>query len=295
MMSIFIAVLILVFVLFPLMTYIIFWYDTGNSPYKDELAEASNGRTTSWILKGFLSSILSHILMISSFPLVFVKSLWQPTPSDNTSSPPVILIHGLYHNAGAWILYRWWLRRAGYERVYLFNYHSLKFTFWEIKGQLDEWIVETARSFPGEAVLMVGHSLGGLLAKAYAGRKDGDQGPAVSAVVTLGSPHKGSKMIVFGMGRLAKSLAFGSTLIRELEQIRIPSKVKCTAIYSPVDNMVLPAESLKAPPGWNDERTEPICHVSMLYHWPTFKQVLKCLKSIPLNLQTISDNSSAGL
>ena len=281
MVSIIIAVLIVLFFFFPLMTYIIFWYDTGNSPYRDELAEESGGRTTIWILKGLLSSILSHIIIISSCPLAFVKRLWRPDPSDTTSSSPVILIHGIYHNASAWIFYRWWLRRAGYQRVYLFNYNSLKSTFWEISGQLDRWMVETARSFPGEAVLMVGHSLGGLLAKAYAGRKDGGQGPMVRAVVTLGSPHKGSRMTVFGIGRLAKSLAFGSPLIRELEEIRIPSEVDCTAINSPVDNMVLPAESLKAPSGWNDVRTKPICHVSMLYHGPTFKQVLKCLEFTP--------------
>jgi len=142
--SILIAVLIVVFFFFPLMTYIIFWYDTGNSPYRDELAKESGGRTTSWILKGFLSSILSHILIISSCPLAFVKRLWQPAQSDSISSPPVILIHGLYHNASAWIFYRWWLRRAGYQRVYLFNYNSLKSAFWEISSQLDKWMVETS-------------------------------------------------------------------------------------------------------------------------------------------------------
>ena len=279
--SILIAILIALFFFFPLMTYIIFWYDTGNSPYRDELAEESGGRTTIWILKGFLSSILSHIIMISSCPLAFVKRLWLPDPGDTTSTPPVILIHGLYHNASAWIFYRWWLRRAGYPRVYLFNYNSFKSTFREINDQLDKWMKEAARPFPGEEILMVGHSLGGLLAKAYAGKKEEGQGPAVRAVVTLGSPHKGSRMTVFGIGRLARSLAFGSTLMRELKDIRIPSGVNCTAIYSPVDNMVLPAESLKAPPGWNEVRTEPICHVSMLYHWGTFKQVLKCLKFTP--------------
>jgi len=278
MVNILIVVLIAFFFFFPLMTYIIFWYDTGSSPYRDELAQESGGRTTTWILKGFLSSILSHIIIICSCPLAFVKRLWRPDPDDTTSSPPIILIHGLYHNASAWIFYRWWLRRAGYPRVYLFNYNSLKSTFYEISGQFEKWMAETARSFPGEAVLIVGHSLGGLLARAYAGRKDVDRGPAVRAVVTLGSPHKGSRMVVFGIGRLARSLTYGSTLIRELEQIKIPSEVDCTAIYSPVDNMVLPAESLKAPPGWKQERTEPICHVSMLYHWATFKQVLKCLK-----------------
>ena len=269
------------------MTYIIFWYDTGNSPYRDELAKESGGRTAIWILKGLLSCILSHIIIIGSCPLAFVKRFWRPDPSVTTSFPPVILIHGLYHNASAWIFYRWWLRRAGYQRVYLFNYNSLKSSFWEISDQLNKWMAETARSFPGEAVLVIGHSLGGLLAKAYAGRKDVDEGPAVRALVTLGSPHKGSKMVVFGIGRLTKSLAYGSTLIRELEQIRTPSEVECTAIYSPVDNMVLPTESLKAPPGWNEERTRPICHVSVLYHWATFKQVLKCLKFTPLNAKSL--------
>ena len=278
MVSIFLAILIALFFFFPLMTYIIFWYDTGNSSYRDELAEESGGRTAVWILKGLLSSILSHIIMIGSCPLAFIKRLWLPEPGDAASFSPVILIHGLYHNASAWIFYRWWLRRAGYKRVYLFNYNSLRSNFGEISGQLDKWMVETARAFPGEAVFMIGHSLGGLLAKAYAGKMGGDQGPVVRALVTLGSPHKGSRMTVFGIGKLAKSLAFGSTLIRELEEIRIPSGVNCTAIYSPVDNMVLPAESLKAPPGWNEERTEPICHVSMLYHWSTFKQVLKRLR-----------------
>jgi triacylglycerol esterase/lipase EstA (alpha/beta hydrolase family) len=287
MVSIFIAILIAVFFFFPLMTYIIFWYDTGNSPYRDELAEESGGRTTIWILKGLMSSILSHIIIFSSCPLAFVKRFWQPASGDSPSSPPVILIHGLYHNASAWIFYKWWLRRAGYQRVYLFNYNSLKSTFWEISSQFDKWMAETALSFPGEAVLMVGHSLGGLLAKAYAGKKGEGQRPAVRVIVTLGSPHKGSRMVVFGMGRLAKSLTFGSTLIRELEEIRIPSGVSCTAIYSPVDNMVLPAESLKAPPDWNEERTVPICHVSMLYHWATFKQVLKCLKFTPLNAKSL--------
>jgi len=142
--SILITVLIVVFLFFPLMTYIIFWYDTGNSSYRDELAKESGGKITSWILRGFLSSILSHIIIISSFPLAFVKSLWQPTLSDNTSSPPVILIHGLYHNASAWIFYRRWLRRAGYQRVYLFNYNSLKSTFWEISSQLDKMDVRNS-------------------------------------------------------------------------------------------------------------------------------------------------------
>jgi pimeloyl-ACP methyl ester carboxylesterase len=279
MMSLIIAVLIIVFLTFPLLTYAIYWYEAGNSPYKDELAIESGQKTAIWILKGFFSTMVSQIFMIIFYPLVFLKKLWQPEPEPNASLPPVILIHGLYHNASAWIFYRWWLRRSGFSNVYAFSYNSWKDTFWEIFHKFDLWVSEIYASFPGEPILFVGHSLGGLLAKAYAG-KDGPQGNKVAGVITLGSPHKGSKLTVYGMGRLAKSLAYDSSLMQRLEGIEMPSATFCVSLYSPVDNIVLPIDSLKPPPGWKQERTNPICHISMLYHRPTFRRVLTHLKAL---------------
>lgn len=270
---------IIVFMFFPLTTYIVFWYETANSAYKDELARISNGRTGRWIFRAWALSVLSHGVVIGSLPLALVRQLWRPSSGASAASPPVILIHGLYHNASAWIRLRWALKRAGYERLYAFNYSSFGPDFHEICGQLERWIMEISRAFPGEGVILVGHSMGGLLAKAYAARKDASQGPAVRAVVTLGTPHGGSKAVVFGVGRLAKSLAWGSPLIQELEGQRVPSGVPCVALHSPVDNLVLPAASLTPPSGWREEATDPICHVTMLYHGPTIRRVLNHIKS----------------
>jgi len=267
-------IVITVFLFFPLATYILFWYETANSAYKDELARISNGRTGSWILRAFVSSVLSHVVAIGCYPLVLVRNLWRPAPGSSAACPPVILIHGLYHNASAWIRFRGPLRRSGYERIYAFNYNSFGPGFQEISSHLEQWIVEISRNFPGERIILVGHSMGGLLAKAYAGRSDHSRGPGVIAVITLGSPYAGSKMAVFGIGRLAKSLAFGSPLIQELKGITVPSDVPCIALHSPVDNLVLPAESLKPPSEWRVELTDPICHVAMLYHGPTIKRAL---------------------
>ena len=272
-------ILITVFLFFPLATYILFWYETANSAYKDELARISNGRTGSWILRGFVSSVLSHIVAIGCYPLALVRNLWRPVPGVSVSSPPVILIHGLYHNASAWIRFRGWLRRAGYKRFYAFNYTSLRPDFQEICGQLEQRIMETSRNFPGEGIVLVGHSMGGLLAKAYAARNDVSQGPPVKALITLGTPYGGSKMVVFGIGHLAKSLACGGPLIRELEAKQVSSEVPCIAFHSPVDNMVLPAESLKPPSGWREELTDPVCHVAMLYHGPTIRRVLNQMET----------------
>jgi len=274
MIVILLLILITVFLFFPIVTYVLFWYETANSAYRDELARLSNGKTGSWILRGLASSVLSHMVAIGCYPLVLVGNLWRPAPGAGSSSPPVILIHGLYHNASAWIRLRGALRRAGYDRTYAFTYNSLRPDFQEICGQLERWIREISRAFPGEGIILVGHSMGGLLAKAYAARDNGFQGPQVKALITLGTPYGGSKAVVFGIGRLARSLACGSALIHELEGRQVPPEVSSIAFHSPVDNMVLPAESLTPPSGWRDELTDPICHVAMLYHGPTIKRVL---------------------
>jgi len=275
---IFFLILITVFLFFPLTTYILFWYETANSAYKDDLARLSNGKTRSWILRGLASSVLSHMVAIGCYPLVLIRNLWRPAPGAGSSSPPVILIHGLYHNASAWIRFRGALRREGYDRIYAFNYNSFRPDFQEISGRLEEWITEISRAFPGESVILVGHSMGGLLAKAYAARDDASKGPSVKAVVTLGTPFGGSKAAVLAIGNLAKSLACGSALIHELEGRQVPSEVPSIAFHSPVDNLVLPAESLAPPSGWRDELTDPICHVAILYHGPTIKRVLNQMK-----------------
>jgi pimeloyl-ACP methyl ester carboxylesterase len=272
-------IVVTVFLFFPLSTYILFWYETANSAYKDELTRISNGRPAGWILRGIVSSVLSHIVAIGCYPLGLVRSLWRPAPGVSASSPPVILIHGLYHNASAWIRFRGSLRRAGYERFYAFDYNSFRPDFQQISRQLEQWITDISRNFPEEGIILVGHSMGGLLARAYAARDDLSQGPPVKGLVTLGTPYGGSKAVVFGIGHLAKSLACGSPLIQQLEEKQIPSEIPCIAFHSPVDNLVLPAESLKPPSGCREELTDPVCHVAMLYHGPTIRRVVEQMKT----------------
>jgi len=275
-----------VFLFFPLATYVLFWYETANSDYQDDLARISNGRTGTWIFRAWTSSVLSHVAAIGCYPLGLARALWRPAPDSNTASPPVILIHGLYHNASAWIRYRWALRRAGYGRLYAFQYSSFRSDFHDISAQLERWILEISRAFPGEGVILVGHSMGGLLAKAYAARPDASsQGPPVEAIVTLGTPYGGSKVVVFGIGRLAKSLAFRSPLIQELGGKPVPPGVPCVALHSPVDNLVLPAAALRPPSGWREEVTDPICHLAMLYHGPTIRRVVNELKTAMVSTQ----------
>ena len=282
MLSLILFVLIVVFLLIPVFTYLIFWYETANSTYGMTLNQQSKGKPFPWLLRGIFSSICSNVVVVCLFPLGFVKSLWKPGPDCTKAGTQfdtsIILIHGIYHNASAWAYYRWRLKRKGYGRIYAFSYNSWNTTFWDIYEKFEMWMKQVERDCVGVDMVMVGHSLGGLLAKTYAGKRDESRSSTIRRVITLVSPFKGSKMAVLGLGPLADSLRYQGPLVRELENFQPVTQLPCVAFYSPVDNMVLPTESLIPPAGWKQERTVPMGHVAPLHHGPTFERVLSYIE-----------------
>jgi predicted alpha/beta hydrolase family esterase len=160
--------------------------------------------------------------------------------------------------------------------VYAFTYNSWKWSFHDLLEQLDRRVDGVAGIFDRKRVVLVGHSLGGLLSRAYV--ECSSQAGKIQAVVTLGAPHQGSKLAALGLGSLAQSLLYRGPLIDRLEKEARETDVPRLAIHSPVDNMVLPNEALQAPHGgWEHHESRPVGHVGMLYHKPTANLVIDYL------------------
>ena len=267
-------ILLLIFLSVPFFSYAVFWYETFNSSYGHVLEKISGGKPAFWVLRGIFSSFVTNTLVLALLPLGWFSRLWRPGITAGNTGPAVVLVHGLYHNAGAWILYRKWLRNRGYDRIYAFSYGSWKSDFQQIYGRFENWMAQVKQECPDAPIVMIGHSLGGLLARNYAVNHNESEHNRVRGIITLGTPFKGSKMVAFGFGALAADLQFEGPLILELANYEIPSGLHAAAIYSPVDNMVLPTVSLRPPDQWIEERTSPLCHVALLCHNRTFRRVL---------------------
>lgn len=276
------ALLICLNVLFDLalVTYALFWYETGNSSYRtQQLAEISEGKTGRWILRGIFSSFFSMILVFAGSPLRYWKRLWHPLPNPGSPLPSVILVHGLYHNASAWVCYRWWLRRFGFTNVYAMEYRSFKQSFAGALSGLQEMIEEVSRQVPERKIILIGHSLGGLLCRAYLAKAG--QASRIAAVITLATPHQGTKLAALGVGRLARSLSYRGPVIAQLEQHASNQQIPKLAIYSPVDNMIHPHAALHVKEeGWTEQACQPISHTAMLYDRQTAQLVLQFLDKI---------------
>lgn len=273
------SILLILFFLGPVITYTWFWYETVNTPHDERLRELFKGSRLRWMAAGICQASLSQILVVLSYPWGLWQNLRFPEPDRTCTLPTLILVHGLYHNRSAWVLYRLWLRRAGFKNIYAIQYSSWNTCFEDVLGRVEKLVDQLAQRFPERQAVLIGHSLGGLLCRAYVDYLGKSE--RIAAVITLGTPHQGSKLALLGVGKLARDLSFRGPVILELEGRSSNSSIPHLAIYSPLDNMVLPASALKPPqPGWEWRESLPVSHVGMLFHRPTAMQVADYLAGL---------------
>jgi pimeloyl-ACP methyl ester carboxylesterase len=256
-------------------TYVLFYYEAANGSHLEVLR--SHGRVGALLLRGMLLSLVSQVLLVVGLATMCRRRFWD-LPSGPATRTPVVFVHGLYHNHTSWYLYLRWFRRWGWKHVKAVNlrgkFRSILDYAQMLAGEVERVVHETGSS----QVDLVGHSMGGLVIRAYLARTQTEG--RVRRVVTLGSPHAGSKMAVFGVGAAARELVPGSPFLKSLNgaasQTAAPERL--VAIYSILDNMVLPNESAKlGGRGVTCLETRPVSHVGLLFCKRTCRLVERCL------------------
>lgn len=256
--------------LVTLLTFTIFCYEETNrtgQPLGRFLALA--GRTVA-------RSIVSECLIVVLHPMGLWPGLWS-APTEGKSL--VVLVHGLFHNPGAWVLFRRRLRARGHGAA-CFGYASWG-TEWEtaVEG-LRAYLDDLLRAHPGRDVHLVGHSMGGLLLRAALPKLADDR--AVRSLVTLGTPYGGSKLSPFALTSLGRYLGHKGETVRAVAALPVPPHIRYLALRSPADNMVLPNDALRCGlPGCEERETAPVSHVAMIHSRSVFEEVLGWIEATP--------------
>ncbi len=158
----------------------------------------------------------------------------------NSRHPPVLLLHGYGCNSGYWAHLMPLLDAARISHASV----DLEPVAGDIDGYVEtvERAAQALRAASGAAqVAIVAHSMGGLVARAWM-RAHGRA--AVARVVTLGTPHHGTALARFGLGRNAFQMRDGSPWLRALADGEdAATRALITSIYTHHDNIVAPQES----------------------------------------------------
>jgi pimeloyl-ACP methyl ester carboxylesterase len=154
---------------------------------------------------------------------------------------PVLLVHGLVDNRSVFSVMSRSLRRRGFAQVGTCNYSPLLDDVAGGAADLGEHIERICEQTGHDQVHVVGHSLGGLIARYYVQRQGGDR--RVASLVTLGTPHAGSRWAHVVPTPLIRQLRPGSAVIQELAEPAPDCRTPVTAVYSDLDQIVVPAAS----------------------------------------------------
>ncbi|MCW2579665.1 MAG: hypothetical protein JWR82_1266 [Blastococcus sp.] len=154
---------------------------------------------------------------------------------------PVVLVHGLVDNRSVFSVMQRSLRKRGFAYVCTWNYSPLLTDVARGAADLGAHIERICQQTGHDRVHVVGHSLGGLIARYYVQRRGGDR--RVDSLVTLGTPHQGSVWAHVLPTPLIRQLRPGSPVFRELAEPAPGCRTRLTAVYSDLDQMVLPTSS----------------------------------------------------
>jgi pimeloyl-ACP methyl ester carboxylesterase len=152
---------------------------------------------------------------------------------------PVLLVHGLVDNRSVFTVLRRGLRRRGFEHVVSMNYSPLTHDIRTAATLLAQRVEELCDLTGYDRIHVVGHSLGGLIARYYVQCLGGDE--RVDTLVTLGSPHGGTLAAHLVPHPLIRQLRPGSALMTELSAPARGCRTRFVAFYSDVDQLILPA------------------------------------------------------
>ncbi len=154
--------------------------------------------------------------------------------------PPVLLLHGYGCNSGYWAHLAPLLDGEG------ISHRALDLA--PVTASIDAYVplVEASvrallAATGADQVVIVAHSMGGLVARAWMRAHGTDH---VARVITLGTPHHGTSMASFGIGANAVQMRRDGVWLRDLAASEsAATRALITSIYTHHDNIVAPQTS----------------------------------------------------
>jgi triacylglycerol esterase/lipase EstA (alpha/beta hydrolase family) len=184
-----------------------------------------------------------------SIPRMILYRWLMPDPKPAPAQLPVLLLHGVGCNAGVWSGFRRHLESCGIGPVYALSYGPPMASIEHFAEQVADRIAGIEAATGAAQVVLVGHSMGGLVARAYL-RQYG--GARVRRLITIGTPHYGSMHAWLMAGISLAQMRPANAWLADLNgRADGADEVPVVSIWSWHDSMVTPQTSSRIDWGEN--------------------------------------------
>ncbi len=219
------------------------------------------------IIGDYLAFLLNFVLVIP------FERLWMPADRLGSCKRPILLVHGYGCSRGIWWRIRRDLEAAGHTVASVSLYPPYT-SIGKLVPQLATRIDEVCAATGAQQVILIAHSMGGLVCRSYLSRHGISR---VEQLITLATPHQGSELARIGLGQNAREMEPGSKWLRDLAAE--PTRVPITSIRTCHDNYVMPQDYQRLA-GAKDIELPGIGHLAMLYATRTSKILIACCEGV---------------
>lgn len=253
-------------------SYVVRQYEIGNSTKATTAGGKVSVGEAVLCMALEIGAVLISVLL---YPLGFII---RDTPYSTLrhGERPVILCHGYMHNRSAFLFMGHRLKQAGRNNIVAINFGSFSEEVPRFAERLSEAINLALVHSGCDKVDLVGHSMGGLVVRYYVEKLGG--AASVNAAVTIGAPHRGTKMAALGIFKSSRQFRLDSDLISGFEESSAGSAVAAmTAIWSDFDSIILPCENACLPKPYANVKVGGVGHVALLFSGRVFNELRQAL------------------
>ena len=163
-------------------------------------------------------------------------------PVGSHDGAPILLVHGFFSNRGMWVYFRQRLAMAKVGPVYTVTLEPLAGAIDAIVGALEIRIEEILRVTGREKIIIVAHSMGALITRAYMAERGARR---IRQFISLGTPHQGTRLAGLGLFESARQMRHHGPWLETLADMESadPPQVPTLSIYTLNDDLVYPPES----------------------------------------------------
>jgi hypothetical protein len=260
------AVALLAALVYATATFGIWWVDRREAGVFAHRTPAE----TLEVYRTFLDELLAAAFFFFLHPFGSIDPL-PPRTRELYGRRPILLVHGYAQaRSNFWILALRLMAR-GHGPLYEVNLRPATSGLLVLADVLSARMDDVIRATNARDVDVVAHSMGGIVTRlAEAGRS----GRRVRRLVTLGTPHAGTRVAELALFRSGMDLRPGSEALARMPE---PPPGLVVAISSHHDNVVVPPESGRIGDGGRDIIVGGVGHFSLLVDAGVAEEVSKAL------------------
>ena len=267
-----VALVIGVRCLFAISGFLIVW---GFRPEHKERIPLSARQVAAMIVREVGASIKLFFYYHPFEALLNSHNTTVPIAKDQAA--PVLFVHGFYANAGFWLQFKRYLNSRGMGALYTMNLDPPIHDIETYAGLLAQRITEVCAHSGRQKIVLVAHSMGGLVCRAYVARY-GDT--HIAQLITIGCPHHGTILARLLPGHNMKQMHPGNRWLKELN-----AKQEAPALstyFSLHDNIVVPQDSARFA-GAREVVFNGLGHLSMAFSPDVQRAVLDDIRAQKLD------------